>query len=767
MLLLYYHNTIVVKPFTKVHMLNAKGYFIFFIIIVLIRYVSLFAEEREVLMLDEIMITGEKVTTPTKQTGDAVYTGTEITKKGIELSGEKGKSNVYEAISILPGIIYESSDANNLSAEQSNIRIRGVNGALGAMTVEGIPNYGGNPMGPRAYIYDLENFESIAVYKGAIPADLGSGVGNRGGAIELRPKWAAEDFRFITSQSLGSYEYKKTFLRLDTGEIGPIDSLLSLSYSFAAEDKWKGPGDVCPRHNINFSYVQSIGEKIEVKFWGNFNKLKYNNYRSLNYEQAKNIDEYYRLDFNDSIVGDSLKDYLYYKFNKSYHKNRDYFSIITIKPIDKVKLTIKPYFSKEDADLWDGSPYIQGSPGVQRRTRDIERKGIISEIILNLHNFSATAGYLYESSIMNINSHNLRIYEDGALKNIDYGIFTPSKRNYFHSPYVKIGGIIDKFSWQAGIKYFRFKDAGSDGYIKQFSNENPITIRSTDLDRRGRIYDLWLPSAGISYTFNENIEAYINYGKNFIRPYAYMPLTSLYNRLRPQFQIAGITLDDLFQGYDIEKSDSIELGLRLLSDYIEVNPTVFFSKHKNLLTTVADPRITDPSTESPVNYYQNIGKAISYGFEMGTNLFISDWLTAFINPTFNHFNYDGDMAYQGKTMPTDGKQVVDVPKWTLTSGLILKYKDFELIPIMRYVGKRYGDVEHKEKISSHTVVDLKFSYIKEKKKLFEGLKISLEFDNIFNNNYISTIEAMDSNVSGSTYYVGAPFTVKGSISFLF
>jgi iron complex outermembrane receptor protein len=397
-------------------MLNANDCFIF--IFVLILNVSVFAGEKKELILDEIKIIGEKVTVPTKQTGDTVYTGTVITQKGIELSGEKGKSNVYEAISILPGIVFESPDVNNLTGEQSNIRIRGVSGTLGAMTVEGIPNYGGNPMGPRSYIYDLENFESIAVYKGAIPADLGSGVGNRGGAIELRPKWATKDFRFLTSQSVGSYEYKKTFLRLDTGKISSFNSMLSLSYSFTEEDKWKGPGDIGPRHNINFSYVQPIGEKVEVKLWANFNKLKYNNYRSLNYEQAKNIDEYYRLDFNDSLLGNSSEDYLYYKFNKAKHKNIDFITVITIKPIDKIKFTIKPYFSKEDANLWDGSPYVQGFPGVQNRTRKIDRKGIISKITLKLNNFSVAAGYLYESSDMNINTNNLRIHRGDALKDI-------------------------------------------------------------------------------------------------------------------------------------------------------------------------------------------------------------------------------------------------------------------------------------------------------------------------------------------------------------
>lgn len=85
-------------------MLNANDCFIF--IFVLILNVSVFAGEKKELILDEITIIGEKVTVPTKQTGDTVYMGTEITQKGIELSGEKGKSNVYEAISILPGIIF-------------------------------------------------------------------------------------------------------------------------------------------------------------------------------------------------------------------------------------------------------------------------------------------------------------------------------------------------------------------------------------------------------------------------------------------------------------------------------------------------------------------------------------------------------------------------------------------------------------------------------------------------------------------------------------
>ncbi len=742
-------------------------YLIFFILLLILCCFNHSIAEQQEVKLPEVVVTGEKIVVPTRQTGETVYTGTEITTRGIELSGARGKTNVYESLSMLPGILFESSDANNLATEQTNTRIRGIRGYLGAMTIEGIPNYGGNPIGPRAYIYDLENFESIAVYKGAIPADLGSGIGNRAGAIELRPLWGDEKFGLKLSQSVGSFEYKRTFVRLDSGKIGPIDTRLSMAYSFTGQDKWKGPGDIGPRNNFNITLVQPIGKNVEIKIWGNFNEIKHYKYRYLSYDQSKDLDKYYRLDFNESLTGVPAQDYLYYEFNREYHKNRDLFASITAKITDNIKITLKPYISKEDAKIWDGSPNIQNNPGVQQRTRDIGRKGVIPEVSIDFNLIKAVLGYHYEASDMNIFTENYWIKNDGSLQYRGLGVTATTGISYVNSPYLKIAGTIDKFNWQAGIKYFRFEDSASEGYVTQYPGGVPTLVRAPDLDRQAETYDIWLPTAGVSYTFNDNLEAYLSYGRNFIRPYAYLPLVTLYNRLRPQFLAAGITLNDLFKGRDIEQSDNIDIGLRFRKNFIEINPTVFFSKHKNLLTVVTDLRVTDPSTGKAVNYQQNIGKAKGYGFEIGTNVFVSDWLTFYLNPTFNHLTYDGNITYSGKTLSTDGKQIVDVPKWTVVSGVIVKYKDFEIVPQMRYIGKRYGDVQHNEQIPSYTVFDLKLNYLKEKIGMLRALKLSLEFDNIFNKKYVSLINAMDDAVSGTTYGVGAPFTMRGSISFGF
>ncbi len=406
------------------------------------------------------------------------------------------------------------------------------------------------------------------------------------------------------------------------------------------------------------------------------------------------------------------QDYLYYKFNREYHKNRDLFASITTQITDNVKIVLKPYISKENAKIWDGSSNILGKPGVQERTRDIERKGIIAELALDFNTIKATAGYHYETSDMNIYSENYWINNDGSLTYKGYGVFATTGTTYLYSPYFKLAGTIDKFNWQAGIKYFKFKDSATEGYIGGV----PTLVRAPYLDREAKTYDIWLPTAGVSYAFNDNLEAYISYGRNFIRPYAYMPILSLYSRLYNQFKNAGIPLSELFKNRDIEQSDNIDIGLRFRKDFIEVNPTFFLSKHKNLLTVVTDPRVIDTSTNKPVNYQQNIGKAKGYGFEIGTSVYVSDWLTFYLNPTYNHLTYDGNITYSGATLSTDGKQVVDVPKWTVVSGLIAKYKDFEIVPQMRFIGKRFGDAEHKEEIPSYAVFDLKLNYIKEKNR---------------------------------------------------
>jgi iron complex outermembrane receptor protein len=156
-------------------------------------------EDEKVYSLGTITVQ-DRLILPIKQTGDSLYTGSSVTKKGMELIGTPAETSIYNTLSILPGTNVESLDPYGLS--HSYTRVRGLKDRYIGMTVEGVPNYGIMSIGAREHIYDTQNIKSVSLYKGASPADLGTGSGNRGGGDRIRIKttgrqnWSRDKSKF-------------------------------------------------------------------------------------------------------------------------------------------------------------------------------------------------------------------------------------------------------------------------------------------------------------------------------------------------------------------------------------------------------------------------------------------------------------------------------------------------------------------------------------------------------------------------------------------
>lgn len=702
--------------------------------------------------LEKVTIEAEKLITPTKQSNESVYTGSEVTSKGIELQGVKASTSVYEAISVLPGINVENVDSSGLAVEQSSVRMRGVRSSMGALSVEGIPNYGGNPIGPRDYLYDMENMDSVSVYKGGVPSDIGTGVGSRGGAITLHPKWAQKTFGFEVAQSLGSEDYTKSYFRLDSGTLNESGTRFSGALSYASADKWRGEGELGPRINGNVSLVQPLGDKATLKLWYNHNDQEQYLYRALSYAQISNgnLSHNYKNDYNTVLTGVPAQDIYYYKNNKGSYKNDDFFAVINYEIDDTFELIFKPYYALEDSVISQG--VTSGGGRIQERVRDIERYGMISEVNAKLEHLKMALGYHYESSAMDISTKNYTT--SGAYAGM--GVVATSGDTYIHSPYAKISGDEGDFHWQAGLKYFRFEDSDSLGYRSGAAPAYDL-IRTPDLDREAKSHTIWLPTLGISYDLDASWQAYANYGKNFIRPYSYLPLVNYYQNNRAAFQAIGMNAQDLFDGYGIEESHNFDVGVRFKGEIVEIAPTLFYGKHKNLLTTIINP------INPVLSYQQNVGKATSYGIETEINLFINDATTLFINPTYTDFTYDDNI----KGMATKDKQVVDTPKWMGRAGVIYKIGAFELVPMVRYLGERYGNAINTEEVGSAWLADFRATYTLKNFYEKSPLKVSLEIDNLFGKEYISVINASDYETGTSTYQQGAPRNVMLSVGVKF
>ncbi|ADC62604.1 TonB-dependent receptor [Allochromatium vinosum] len=713
------------------------------------------AYAQETITLETIEVGAERILTPTKQAEETVYTGAALTTRGIEIQGAKAAMQVWGAIDLLPGVSAEQPDSRGLGVEQSSVRLRGVRSSLGTLTVEGVPNYGGNPIGPRDSLYDLENMESISVYKGAAPADIGTGVGTRGGAIVLHPKWPGEEAGAALSQRLGGNDFTRTHARLESGRLNASGTRIAGAASYSEADKWRGPGDLGPRINANLALVQPVSEDLELKLWLNHNDQEQHLYRALTYAQVAGAgaDLDLDLDFNARRTGNAADDIHYYDYNRGAYLNTDLLSVLTYRPSSDTRFTLKPYYANEDAKILQGTTASGGR--VQERNRDIERWGLIAEAGTEFQGISALLGYHYEHTDMEITSENYAITRTG-LSYRGYGVLATTGTTHIHSPYAKLAGRLGALNWQAGLKYFQFQDAASDGYTTGGAPDYAL-VRASDLDREARSHDIWLPSLGLSYDLTPETQLYASYGRGFIRPYSYMPIINTYSSNRARFQAAGVTLNELFAGYDMEESDTLDLGLRFRGERFEIMPTLFFGQYRNLLTSVSDSRVL--VNGKPVSYQQNIGEATGYGLELAINAYVSDALTLYLNPTYTRLTYDTDLTYQGTTLDTKGKQVVDTPEWMARAGLIYRIGGFELRPVLRYLGERHGDSRHAESIDAVLLADLTLSYSTERLWPGRTLKASLELTNLFDEDYVAVINASDDSQGGSaSYYPGAPFT---------
>jgi len=689
-------------------------------------------------VLEPISIKAPQIVTPTKHLGETLYTGSKVTQKGIEIQGVKASSNIYDALSNLSGINVETSDLTGLNVEQNKVRIRGISSSFCAMTLNGIPNYGLGPIGGRNYIYDMENIETISVYKGGVPSNIGTGVGSKGGAISLEPRWASEHFATKVKQSVGSNNFTKSYLRVDSGHLNAQGTRLSAALSYAKADKWRGEGEIGPRKNLNLSLVHPINDQIKLKLWYNKNIHKQHNYRALSYSE---IDTNYQQDFS---TDNTIK--TYYDYNKGEFENDDVFVDFLYDMNAVTSLSIKPYYSQEDSY----TSYAAAAPSltmVQKRLRDIKRLGSVNELRSEIYNINILAGYHYERIDANVITDNYSISTSGLNYTNLAGIAADGVSS-INSPYLKFSGEDDLFKWQLGLKYFYFQD----------SDVNDP--KDADANRIGRNYKLWLPTLGISYDIYDaasKIELYTNYGKNFIRPYSYAPLVNYYKKNKTAFTNIGIKAQDLFDGYTTETSHNLDIGLRYLNNIFELSANLFIGKHKNLLTGIINNR------DNTLQYQQNIGEATSYGVEAELNFYLDDTLTIFANPTYNHFTYDQNI----KGMNTDSKQVVDTPKWMLKSGIIYQLNNFEFIPTISYLGTRYGDALNNEKIDEHYLANLLIKYVEKNFYNRSDLIFTLESNNLFNEKYISVINASDDSLETSSYYQGAPRNIMFTMELLF
>jgi iron complex outermembrane receptor protein len=159
---------------------------------------------------------------------DIIVTGTKVTRSATAISQAEIQKilpgvSPLKAIQTLPGVLYITSDPWGYNEQNAQIFIHGFNFQQLGYTMDGVPlgdqSYGNyNGLSPERAVIS-ENVGRVVVTTGA--GDLATASNsNLGGTIETFSSDPSKELGVTASQTIGSYDTSRTYVRLDTGTFG-------------------------------------------------------------------------------------------------------------------------------------------------------------------------------------------------------------------------------------------------------------------------------------------------------------------------------------------------------------------------------------------------------------------------------------------------------------------------------------------------------------------------------------------------------------------
>lgn len=687
-----------------------------------------------------------------------------VTHEGLTLLGGGAQTSFYKAADILPSVLVESPDPYGLSNTR-NINIAGKADFHLARNINGLPIAG---IVGGADLYDLENIARLDVYRGPIPANKSLGISNATGVIDQRILGPQDAQSSFIAQSFGSWDFNKTFARIDTGLLA-TGTKLFVSGSTTSADKWTGAGD-SERENAAIGISQTFGNALKIDVNAVYNKFEGNPYRALSYTQAQNLKKNYNYDYNRTLTGVPALDINYYGFNRVSHETYAIQADIDYQFAKDQHVAFRPYYWSND-----GEQYSASSGGVQIWRQENENLGGVLEY--DGHFGSGTdlvVGYWWQSMAPPpppTDQRRFTVTPSGGLTFDRWNTIARIDDFVVNSPYAQLTQQLGSVTLTGGLRYMslgapdmRYYNVTGipNGTLDQALGANPPEYAGTAVAAHD--YNEYLPNVGISNDFGGGWSAGVSYGRNFGRP-DWGPQASNYIQNRNAFQAKGITLQDVVDRVRPELADQFTAQVSYRGYGLTVVPAVFYAEHNN-----KQVKIIDPAIGNNIAYYEGTGSSTEYGAELQVAYQFDQSFFLFGSGTLSSETFDADTPTLtgGASLATKGNQIPNTPREMLKAGMTYAWNDLSFTPVVRYVGERYGDAANLQKVPGFTVVDLTVAYNIEKKFGLEEATLKFGVINVFDRQYISQISPSDIDLSsGASYYVGAPRTFMGTVAVKF
>lgn len=694
--------------------------------------------------------------------------------KSIATLGTQANMNPYAVIAYSPSVNFTPVDqaGSNEPSYHDPIRIRGKSqsGPGGVFMIDGMP-ISSNPGGGKQ-LMDMENVASIDLLKGYLPADKNLGFSSLIGKVDMNLLSARSKGGAEVSQSFGSDDFMRTFVRFDSGKIGDI--AMFGSFSYLTNDKTKGEGDL-KRLNGTLGLTYTPNSAFKAKIAAIRNSDDHHNYYNLSYAEATNLGSYFNKDYATAKPTAS-NDVNYYDWNKQNFNTTALMGEIEYRPTSNDIITIKPYYKKDKGDYWYSNVSADGNASKNRVINWQIDHDLYGAVASEEHTFSdelkAKIGYWYHKQLPPGPPSDQEKYKvvNGNLVFDGYAVLADNDYHVLQAPFVELSGVIDNaFTYAAGMQYQTFKlgslkshtfyssAATGDDYDTAIATTNVDTLASVE----AKTFNTWIPSLYLGFQATPTTSVYLDYS----RTYGFdVNLFPTYVSNRANFA-SKASLQQLWDKLDLELSDNFDLGVKTTIGGITLNPLVFVSFVQNKQANVFDPQYN-------IAYPANVGDAFGYGAEFSAYGPINENLELLLALSYNQYQFTQNFASSATAVvETDGKQLPDAPEYMAKIALSYHLGDWTLTPSARYSSSRWGDVQNTQKIDAYTIVDFDMAY---KMAQFMGSNnalFRLTVTNLTNEKYIATINAVDNYLvatgSPTTYQTGAPIGVYGSLNLKF
>lgn len=671
-----------------------------------------------------------------------------------------------KAIEKMPGVNFQSADAYGAYEWSARISIRGFNQGQLGFTLDGVPlgdmSYGNHNGLHISRAIPSEAVGRVELSQGAGAIDTAS-TSNLGGAVQFFSADPAAEFGLRAEQMFGSDSARRSFVKLDSGELG-TGTRAYLAVIDASTEKWKGGGDQDQRM-VNLKLVQPIGD-AKVTAYYNYSDRAELDYQDLSYQiisrRGWDWDNWYP-DWNaavaaaaacnaagqaDTVVCDDAY------WNASGLREDDLGYLALDLPIgESVQWNTTAYIHQNEGQgLW-GTPYVPtpGGAPISIRTTEyaIDRQGVLSALTVTAGEHEINGGIWYETIDFN---QARRFYGEPNLA-APTRSFEDFQRNPFFTQWEydfdtdtmvfhlqDTWAITDAVTLNAGFRSVRSE-------IEVDTIVGAVKAGKIDADKS------FLPQLGAKWSLSDEHELFAAFARNVH--------TFPGSNTSGPFSVSASVFAEIRDTVKPETSSNYEFGWRFKGAALDGVLTAYHVDFKDRLLGIPQCLgIVGCDTS-----LANVGDVKTNGLEAALSWRPMTHVTWFNSAAWNNSEYDDDYTIEtaaGVTVvPTAGKQVVDAPEWLVRSELSYDNGAFFARLDANFTDERFYTYLNDASADSYTLFNTGFGYRFDSVGVVRQVTLQADVTNLADKKFIGTIGTngfgvTDPNGSVQTLLRGAP-----------